>query len=301
MSVKSVQAIINGTTYNLEYNSSTGKYEKTITAPQKSSYNVNSGHYYPITLKVTDDADNQTIISDTDSAFGENLKLTVKEITPPVITVTSPTEGSILSKSSARIQWTVSDNDSGVNPDTISISVNGKTITSGITKSQVSGVYSCYYDASSLPDGTNTITFNASDNDGNSAVQRTLNFVVDTLPPTLSISRPENNLITSNSSVVLAGTTNDATSGVLKCVVNINGGTDIEVSVGSNGQFSKTLTLSEGTNTIVVTVTDNAGKSSSVTRVVTVDAGAPIINEVTISPNPVTVGSVIVISVNASD
>lgn len=301
MSVKSVQAIINGTTYNLEYNSSTGNYEKTITAPEKSSYNVNSGHYYPITIKATDDADNVTTVTDSDATFGENLQLQVTETTPPVITVTSPTEQQIISQNSTRIQWTVSDNDSGVNSDTISLTINGETITSGITKTQVSGVYSCYYDVSDLPDGNNTVLFNASDNDGNSAVQRSLNFVVDTLPPTLSITSPENNLITSNSSVALAGTTDDATSGVLKCVVNINGGSDIEVSVGTNGQFSKTLTLSEGTNTIVVTVTDNAGKSSSVTRVVTVDAGAPIINEVTISPNPVTVGSVIVISVNASD
>lgn len=301
MSVKSVVAIINGTTYELEYNSSSGLYEKTITAPTKSSYNVNSGHYYPVTVKVTDDADNETVINDTDATFGENLQLTVKETTPPVITVTSPTEGAILSQNSTRIQWKISDNDSGVNTDTIAISVNGNEITSGITKSQVSGVYSCYYDASTLSDGTNTITFSASDNDGNSAVVRTLNFVVDTLPPTLSLTSPENNLITSNSSVILAGSTDDATSGVKTCVVNINGGSDIEVSVGANGQFSKTLTLSEGVNTIVVTVTDNAGKTSSVTRIVTVDAGAPIINEVIISPNPVNTGSVIVITVNASD
>lgn len=38
MSVKTVQAVINGQTYNLTLNSSTGKYEATITAPGKSSY-----------------------------------------------------------------------------------------------------------------------------------------------------------------------------------------------------------------------------------------------------------------------
>lgn len=47
MAVKTVQAVINGTTVTLTYNSSTGKYEATVTAPSKSSYNVNSGHYYP--------------------------------------------------------------------------------------------------------------------------------------------------------------------------------------------------------------------------------------------------------------
>lgn len=38
MSVKSVQAIINGQTYTLTYNSQTKKYEATVTAPAKSSY-----------------------------------------------------------------------------------------------------------------------------------------------------------------------------------------------------------------------------------------------------------------------
>lgn len=38
MSVKTVQAIINGQTYELTLNSSTGKYEATITAPSTSSY-----------------------------------------------------------------------------------------------------------------------------------------------------------------------------------------------------------------------------------------------------------------------
>lgn len=39
MSVKTVQAIVNSQTVNLSYNSSTGRYEATITAPGKSSYN----------------------------------------------------------------------------------------------------------------------------------------------------------------------------------------------------------------------------------------------------------------------
>lgn len=59
MSVKTVQAVINGQTYNLTLNSSTGKYEATITAPGKSSYTL-SGHYYPVTVKATDDAGNTT-------------------------------------------------------------------------------------------------------------------------------------------------------------------------------------------------------------------------------------------------
>ena len=38
MSVKQVQAIVNGQTHTLTFNSNTGKYEATVTAPNKSSY-----------------------------------------------------------------------------------------------------------------------------------------------------------------------------------------------------------------------------------------------------------------------
>ena len=55
MSVKQVQAIVNGQAYTLTFNSNTGKYEATVTAPNKSSYSQ-SGHYYGITIKATDDA-----------------------------------------------------------------------------------------------------------------------------------------------------------------------------------------------------------------------------------------------------
>lgn len=64
MSVKTVQATINGQTYTLTLNSSTGKYEATVTAPSKSSYNQ-SGHYYGVTVKATDGAGKTTTITRT--------------------------------------------------------------------------------------------------------------------------------------------------------------------------------------------------------------------------------------------
>lgn len=56
---KASTSIVNGQTYTLTYNSNTGKYETTVTAPSRSSYSQ-SGHYYGITIKATDDAGNVT-------------------------------------------------------------------------------------------------------------------------------------------------------------------------------------------------------------------------------------------------
>lgn len=61
MSVKQVQAIVNGQTYTLTYNSNTGKYETTVTAPSRSSYSQ-SGHYYGITNRLSHGASQMMIL-----------------------------------------------------------------------------------------------------------------------------------------------------------------------------------------------------------------------------------------------
>ena len=43
MAIKTVRATINGQTYTLALNSSTGKWEATITAPGKTSYGQSGG------------------------------------------------------------------------------------------------------------------------------------------------------------------------------------------------------------------------------------------------------------------
>lgn len=303
MAIKTVQAVINGTTYTLSKNSSTGQYEATVTAPSKSSYNVNSGHYYPITVKATDTAGNSATVNDSDKTLGDSCKLKVKETTKPVISITSPTEDQRTTNNKPTITWQITDNDSGVNPDTIGITINnGSKITSGITKTAITGGYKCTYTmTTALPEGNNTIKIDGSDYDGNKATQRTVTFVVDTVPPELSVTSPPNNLITNNKTITVAGTTSDKTSSPVTLTVKLNNETAKTVSVGSNGAFSTTLTLAEGTSIIVITATDSAGKTSSVTRTVTLDTKAPVISGVSISPNPVNAGQQVKISVTVTD
>ena len=44
MAIKTVKATINGQTYDLTLNSASGKWEATITAPGKTSYNLAGGY-----------------------------------------------------------------------------------------------------------------------------------------------------------------------------------------------------------------------------------------------------------------
>lgn len=303
MAVKTVQAIINGATTTLTYNSSTGKWEATITAPSTSSYNNNDGHYYPVTIKATDEAGNVTTKNDTDATLGSSLQLRVKEKTAPAITITYPTDSALIINNKPAIRWKVTDNDSGVNPDTIGITIDsGSKVTgSAITKTAITGGYDCTYTpTTALSDGSHTIKIDASDNDGNAATQKSVTFKIDTVPPTLSVTAPVNGLITNKAACTVSGTTNDITSSPA-VTVKLNSGSAEAVTVGSDGSFSKALTLASGSNTITVVATDSAGKSTTVTRTVTLDTVAPTIKAVTLTPNPVDAGKTYVISVEVTD
>ena len=303
MAIKTVQAIINGSTTNLSLNSNTGFYEATVSAPNKTSYNNNSEHYYPVTIKATDSAGNSTTVNDKDANFGSVLKLRVKETTAPAIVITAPTEDQYLANSNPTVTWNVTDSGSGVNPGTIGITIDsGNKITSGITKTAITNGYSCSYKIpNALSDGSHIVKIDASDYDGNNATQRVVNFTVDITPPVLSVSAPTNNLITNNSSVTVKGTTNDNVTGITQVTVKLNNNTASKVTVASDGSFSKALTLVEGANSITIVAKNSAGLTTTVTRIVTLDTKAPIINSIELSPNPVSTGDLLTVTVNVTD
>lgn len=284
-------------------NSATGKYEATITAPAKSSYNQ-TGHYYPVTVKATDDAGNVRTVDTSDSSIGSSLQLKVKEKTAPVGTITYPTASAYIINNKPTFQFKITDDDSGVNPDTIGITIDsGSKITgNAIVKTAVSGGYECTYTPeTALSDGSHTIKIDASDNDGNAAVQKSVTFKIDTVPPILSITSPADGLVTNQAACTVTGTTNDTTSSPVKVTVKLNSGSAESVIVGTDGGFSKVLTLTEGSNTITIVATDSAGKSTTVTRTVKLDTSAPVIKSVTLTPNPVDAGKTFVISVEITD
>lgn len=304
MSIQSVHTVINGQQYTLTLNSSTGKYEATITAPSKSSYSNNEGHYYPVAITATDDAGNSTTVDDTHATLGEALRLKVKEKVVPTVTITGPTAGATIINNKPAITAQLRDNDSGINPDSISLKVDNTAIpVANITKTPVEGGYNISYTpATALADGSHTISLQVSDNDGNQCAVKTNSFKVDTVPPTLSITAPVDGLKTNVTALTVTGITNDATSSPVTVKIKLNNVDQGAVTVNSqDGAFSKALTLTEGDNTIEVTATDSAGKATTVTRTVTLDITAPTLSNITITPNPVDCGATYVIAVTVED
>ena len=294
MAISSVKLTLNSQDYNLTYDSASGKYKATVTAPSTTSWNANADHKYHGVVKATDAAGNEVTATITDFA---SLGLRVLEKTKPSISVTYPSAGAYIINSRPTIQWTVTDAGSGIDSSTVGIKIDsGSVITSGITKTATSGGYTCEYTpATALSEGSHTLTFSVSDNDGNAANATTVTFSIDTVPPVLNITSPADNSITNSVACTVAGTTNDSTSGAVSITVN---GSPVTVN---NGSFSTTINLTEGSNTITIVATDAAGKTTTVTRTVTLDTAAPIITAVTLTPNPVDAGATFVIEVTVSD
>ena len=124
---------------------------------------------------------------------------------------------------------------------------------------------------------------------------------MDTVPPTLAVSSPADGFITNVADVTVDGTTNDATTSPVTLTIKLNSETAQTVTVESDGSFSKVLTLVSGTNTITVTATDGAGKTSTITRTVVLDQVPHSITTITLTHNPVDAGATYIISVSVTD
>lgn len=297
MAIKTVKATINGQTYDLTLNSASGKWEATITAPGKTSYNL-AGGYYNVSVEATNEAGTK---GSADASTVDGLKLVVKETVAPVITIVSPTAGAYVANSKQPVVFNITDETggSGVDISTLVVKQDGTAVAAAnITHTAIANGYSVTYTPSAaLRDGSHTVTINCKDHDGNAAAEKSTTYTVDTVPPTLNVTSPADGLITAASSVTVAGTTNDATSSPVVITISLNGTDQGAIPVGTGGTFSKVVTLKKGSNTIIVKTKDAAGKESSVTRTVTLDTSVPKITAATITPNPVDTGKTMVISV----
>lgn len=308
MAIKQIRVQINGVWTTLTLNPTSGKYEANIAAPSITSFNQ-ANKYYPVTIEASDLAGNVTTKTHTDSTLGSKLRLTVKEVTPPTISIISPTESSYLINNTPTITFQLRDesNGSGIAIGTLKMLVDGivtpLTNTSpGMSIAQVSGGYDVTYTPqSALNDGSHIFKINVSDNDGNAAIEKKLTFTVDTVPPVLSLSNPASaTTYVKSSSFTLMGTTSDATSSTVVLTVNFNGVLET-LLVGTGGEFSKNYTLVNGNNTFIVKATDLAGKYSEVTRTVVLDTAPPVVTDITITPNPVNINQSYKVSVAVTD
>lgn len=304
MAISTVRVQINGTWTTLTYNSSTGAYEATITAPSTTSYN-RTGGYYAVTVEAKNTAGTITTVNDSHSTLGNSCKLRVEERVKPTVTIVSPTSGARVTNNKQPVVFNVVDESggSGIDIQSVVVQLDDREQTDQtLEKTAITNGYRyTFIPGTALSDGDHRFSAQVSDNDGNVSTLVDIVFTVDTVAPTLNITSPAEGYLTSGTSVTVAGTTNDATSSPVTLTMTLDSGTAQAVTVASNGSFSKTFTgLAHGSHKVVIVAADAAGKTTTITRNFTVDTSAPVISSITITPNPVDAGKTMKITVVVS-
>lgn len=299
MAITSVRVQINGTWTTLTKNSSTGKWEGSVTAPGATSFGMTGG-YYPVTVEATNSAGTKATATPSNL---ESLKLVVHETVKPTIAITSPGSGAYVTNAQQPIVFQLRDETggSGVNIASLRLKIDSAaeiiSTSPGMVATANGNGYDCVYTPqTALTDGAHTVVINVSDNDGNAATSVTRSYTVDTKPPVLNITNPANGFIVAVAALVVQGNTNDQTSSPVTVKIKLNNVDQGTITVDSSGSFSKSITLAEGANTIVATATDKAGKTTTVTLTGMLDTTVPQIKSVSITPNPADTGATLIIS-----
>lgn len=269
-------AVYKSQQYNASY--SGGEWSVDIPSGSESSYGQ-SNHTYPIELHAFDAAGNETIMYATDDTYGDQLNIRVLEKTKPTATIKSPTQGSVLGSATQDIVMELSDaGGSGLNMASVIFKVNNIQVSEGVSWSDgAGGKKTCTYHATNLSDGSNSVSLQVTDNDGNVSDVAEVTFVISTSAPTLNVTSPTEGLLINSNKVTVSGTAAAGSDAVTLTGVTINGE---PAEVGEGGAFSEEITLQEGENTITIIAKDSLGKTTTVTRHVTVDTKAPIISDV---------------------
>jgi len=203
-----------------------------------------------ITTIATDLAGNQTT----------DARTITLDQTAPVLSITQPADNSVTTTASLQITGSVTDTVFSV----ITITVNnGKPVGATINGTNFSAT-------ANLVSGLNSIVITATDLAGNvTSINRSV--TCDPTSPSLAVTSPSQDITTTQGSIIIGGTVTDAFSTVSISITA--GGQTYAPAIAQNGSFSQTITLpsitppaTDQTDAIIVTATNQSGKTATVQR-----------------------------------
>jgi len=193
----------------------------------------------------------------------------------PAISITAPPAAAFTSNNRLPIAVSYSDSGSGIDVTSFRISIDGVDHTAEFTamNTGASGA-----PVASLADGPHSIAVRVSDFAGNTATA-TSSFVVDTIPPQITITQPVDGVFTNAVSLIVSGSVLDASP----VVVTVEG-----ANVPLQGSTFTSAAINLGANgpqVLHIVATDAAGNSSTTILTVKIDRTSPVISG-TITPAP---------------
>ncbi|HEY6351400.1 MAG TPA: Ig-like domain-containing protein, partial [Candidatus Angelobacter sp.] len=171
----------------------------------------------------------------------------------PVLQLQSPVNGGFISSAQPVISIGVTDNLSGVNAGSETLSIDGQAVTPQQSTSQIR-----FTPAAPLAQGTHTLTASAADNAGNVG-NLSASFSVDSVPPTAAQLTGITNGQVVSGTINLSATATDTGSGVARIDVIVDGSVLLSLTPPSFQTTFNTLSLTEGPHTFSARAIDAAG------------------------------------------
>ena len=254
MAIQQVWAQVNGVWYVLTYDAAARCYVAEIPAGETSANQP--GGWYNVTVEASNDA-GETVSIDGEALA--SLRLVVKDLTAPTLTLVSPAQG-YLTTGTPEIVVDLTDDSSGVDPATLSVTTDGAP-EAGVSTSEIDGGYRVTV-SPTWADGVHTVELSVSDQDGNTGTLALL-YTVDTTPPVLAVW--PHRLVVNADTVALRGMAADSAGAA---VTASTGAWSSTTAPAADGSWRVSVPLEIGVNSITVTATDGAGLTTSWTGTV---------------------------------
>jgi len=262
MTVSAVPAETSTATFNL---SGTAEIGATVTVTNNttsiSASAAVSGSNWSYIVSLVEGANSITVEAQKTSSDKTTVALSIKRVTPPVLLDTTPPVLIVSALPDGSYTATQIQNITGSATDASPLSVTINGLTANLNGSNFSVPVT-------LATGANVIKVVARDSAGNETVNsRTLYF--DAGKPVVTILSPMDNSFTNLADVKISGTVSEVAK------VTVAG---VSAVVDAARNWTATVHLASGLNSIQIVATDLAGNTSSMKRSVTLDAVKPILS-----------------------
>jgi hypothetical protein len=118
-----------------------------------------------------------------------------------------------------------------------------------------------------LVEGSNLFAASVDGPSGEGNLSPSITYVLDTSPPAISIGSPHQNALLNSGTAPISGQT-DANVSLILRNQQLAGGGVTTTTAGADGKFSASIAIVAGSNTIVISGTDQAGNTATTTLTV---------------------------------
>ncbi len=220
-----------------------------------------------------------------------NITVALNDTTRPTLVITSPTNNQQVG-TTVEIAGVASDNQGLLSLVYMIDSGSWSSIS-------LSGTSAGFSTNVTISEGGHTLSVYALDSASNSSVTNVISFTSVAGLPSLVIQTPPMNLLTNTANLLVSGTASVESGSITRVIVQVNGGATQDAT--GTTSWSKTVTLSEGTNTLIISAISSFNKTNSASRTVICDITPPVVSVTTPTNGQTWNSSSITVSGTASD